>query len=120
MVLTWIKCQNEVWCKLNTVNLSHAHFDNMYGVYVIWHGGPKAATVYVGQGNIRERLTQHRTNPSIKEFDSLGLYVTWAAVARPSCDGVEVYLAQQLKPKVGSSYPEAAPIPVPIPVNFPW
>jgi hypothetical protein len=116
MELKWIKCQGEVWCKLTSVNLDHTHFDNMDGVYIIWHGGPKAATVYVGQGHIRDRLSQHRTNPEIQKFDSLGLYVTWAAVAESSRAGVEVYLARQLKPIVGSAHPQA----VPITVNYPW
>ena len=80
MQLQWTKCQGEIWCKLNTVNLSHAHFNDKDGVYIIWHGGPNAATVYVGQGNIRDRLTQHRNNSLIQQYDKLGLYVTWASV----------------------------------------
>lgn len=116
MQLTWIKCQGDVWCKLTTVNLNHTHFNNMHGVYIIWHGGANAATVYVGQGYVKERLAEHRTHLAIKFYENLGLYVTWAAVPQQYRDGVEVYLAQSLRPKVGKDYPNA----VPIGVNLPW
>ena len=54
--VNWIKCQGDVWCPLSTVDLSHPHFVKMDGVYVIWHGGPKPTVVYVGKGQIKERL----------------------------------------------------------------
>jgi hypothetical protein len=116
MQLTWIKCQGEVWCSLSTVNLSHAHFEHMNGVYIIWHGGSTPATVYVGQGYIRDRLTAHRSDLRIQAFAPLGLYVTWAPVQEPLFDGVEAFLAQVLKPKVGDVHPATTPIPV----NLPW
>lgn len=116
MQLTWIKCQGDVWCQLSTVNLAHSHFDNMNGVYIIWHGGPNAATVYVGEGSIRDRLTQHRNDDRMRPYVPLGLYVTWASVPQSNRDGVEVYLAQHLKPKIGERHPDAAPIQV----NLPW
>ena len=117
MTLKWIQCQGDVWCKLSTVKLQHEHFDNLHGVYIIWHGGNNAATVYVGKGNIRERLTQHRSNPSIQNYEQLGpLYVTWAAVPNNLCDGVERFLIDTLHPKVN----EQIPIVTPIPVNKPW
>lgn len=116
MQLTWIKCQGEVWCQLNSVNLAHQHFSKMDGVYIIWHGGPKPTTVYVGQGGIRDRLTNHRSDPRIQQYNHLGLWVTWASVTQSNRDGVEVYLAQRLKPIVGERHPDAAPIEV----NLPW
>jgi len=116
MTLTWIKCQGEVWCKLNVVNLPHEHFNNMAGVYIIWHGGPSAKTVYVGQGDIRSRFTEHRTDPRIQTFEALGLYATWAAVPAVSRNGIERYLAERLNPLV----PEAHPADLPIEVNLPW
>lgn len=116
MQITWNKCQGQVWCKLDTVNLSHAHFDSMEGVYVIWHGGANAATVRVGQGVIRDRLTSHRTDPEIQAFASLGLFVTWASVQAIQRDGVEVFLANRLKPKVGQRFLSVAEISV----NLPW
>ena len=116
MQLYWIKCQGEVWCQLDTVNLAHSHFDGMEGVYIIWHGGAKPATVYVGQGSIRKRLTFHRTNPKIQPYRALGLYVTWARVASQDQNGVERFLSEKLKPLVGEEFPDVNPIEV----NLPW
>ena len=56
MQLKWNKCTNDKWCPLNTVNLEDEHFDDMEGVYIIWHGGQSPKTVRVGQGIVRERF----------------------------------------------------------------
>jgi len=116
MQLSWIKCQGDVWCKLDSVNLGHPHFSNMDGVYIIWHGGTNAATVYVGQGNIRDRLNFHRTNQEVQAYSSLGLFATWAMVPVAQRNGVEVYLARRLQPLVGEAHPDVGPIEV----NVPW
>ena len=116
MPVNWMKCHGDVWCSLSTVNLAHSHFGNMHGVYIIWHGGPNPGTVYVGQGFIKERLTEHRGGAEIQEYQGLGLYVTWASVPESSLDGVEAFLAGRLQPKVGSKHPTADPIEV----NLPW
>ena len=118
MYLQWIKCQGDVWGKLNTVNLGHKHFDSMSGIYIIWHGGSTPATVRVGQGNIRERLAQHRKDSEVQKYEPEGLYVTWASVSNQFCDGVESYLAWKLQPKVGKRYPN--PVTGQIIVNLPW
>ena len=116
MQLKWVKCQGDVWCRLDAVNLAHAHFKNMYGVYVIWHGGANSHVVYVGQGNIRERLSRHRTDPEVQAFKGLNLYATWAAVASAERNGVEKYLADKWGPRVGAGHPD-----VPwLEVNSPW
>lgn len=123
MNIQWNKCVGEVWCKLDAVKLDHSHFDNMEGVYVIWHGGVKAATVRVGQGIIRDRLKAHRTNPKTQEFASLGLFATWARVAPEQRNGVESYLAKVLKPIVSDRLPDEGIIPAStqeIPVDLPW
>lgn len=116
MQLNWVKCQGEVWCKLGTVNLNHAHFDSLYGVYIIWHGGPTPSTVYVGQGSIRECLLSHRTDPAIQQYSSQGLYVTWASVPQASLGGVQAFLINRLSPKVRTGVVLANPIEV----NLPW
>ena len=116
MQLNWTRCQGDVWCKLNSVNLDHEHFNNREGVYLIWHGGPNPAVVYVGQGNIKERITVHRQDQSIQQYEHLGLYVTWATVRKEHRDGVESYLADKWEPRVGTRHPNARPIGV----NFPW
>lgn len=116
MTLFWNKCTGEVWCKLTTVNLAHDHFNEMSGVYIIWHGGSNAATVRVGQGYIRDRLNAHRNDPKVQNYKNLTLYVTWASVTESQRDGVEAYLWQRLSPKVGERTPNSTPIEV----NLPW
>ena len=116
MTLDWIKCVGSVWCKLNAVNLDHAHFDSLEGVYMIWHGGHNPHVVYVGQGVVRDRLRVHRSDQRIQRYIDLDLFVTWASVQKGHRDGIEVYLADVWKPKVGDLYPVARPIAV----NPPW
>ena len=114
--LLWTKCDGNVWCSLYGVDLSHPHFDNLEGVYVIWHGGPHPRTVYVGQGNIRDRLGQHRNDERIREYAPIGLFATWAYVDQYRRPGAERYLSNQLAPLVGENWPT----PQPVPVNLPW
>jgi hypothetical protein len=116
LTLTWNKCTGDSWCNLINLNLAHAHFQGMEGVYVIWHGGANPATVYVGQGDVASRLQVHRSNLEILAYGPNGLFATWAKVDSRSRDGVERYLADRLNPKVGSAHPQA----VPITVNLPW
>ena len=82
MTVDWTKCKGNVWCKLNEVDLSSSHFNHMTGVYVIWHGGNNSRTVRVGQGFIRDRLQEHRTDPEVQVYKHLDLFVTWG-----SCTG---------------------------------
>ena len=117
--LNWVKCHGQVWCSLLRVDLSHAHFNGLDGVYVIWHGGPNPKTVYVGQGNIRDRLNQHRSDPRIQKYSAHGLFATWAAVDAARTSGAERYLFEQLQPLEGSRSPQAVPIAVNFPVVSP-
>ena len=118
--LNWKRCSNGAWCRLNTVNLNHEYFTkDISGVYIIWHGGTsrtKSRVVYVGQGNIKDRIRRHREDPEIQEYAQLGLYVTWARVAERYRDSVEAYLADKWDPIVGERYPDDPPIKV----NSPW
>ena len=116
MNLNWNKCEGDQWCSLMNVNLNHLHFKNLVGVYIIWHSGQQPATVYVGKGIIAERLAQHRQDDAILKFSHLGLFVTWAQVDSRSQGGVERFLADRLKPKVGQHHSSDSPITV----NFPW
>ena len=116
MNVSWNKCEGDAWCALNKVNLAHEHFNGMEGVYIIWHGGPTPKVVRVGQGVIRERLTAHRQDEEIQAHAGLNLYGTWASVDARNRDGVEVFLANTLKPLVGDRFPDGAPISV----NLPW
>ena len=114
--LDWTKCQGDVWCKLNFVNLDHPHFNGLEGVYMIWHGGKSPHVVYVGQGMIKDRIRAHRSDTQIQEFAPQGLFVTWARVALQSRNGIERYLSNKWRPKVGSSHPSVPPIEV----SSPW
>lgn len=116
MPLNWNKCEGNVWCSLFSLNLAHSHFDGLEGVYIIWHGGLNPRTVYVGQGNVRERLTAHRSDQQVLQYSPHGLFATWAAVDHHIRSGIERYLADTLDPLVGVSHPAV----VPIPVSFPW
>jgi len=117
MDLFWNKCQGDVWCRLSTVNLAHSHFDNMVGVYIIWHGGPQPATVKVGRGNIRDELQAQRIDAHVQAFANLGLFVTWASVPEQQAAGVQVFLVQKLNPKVPVD--NAAPA-APVSATVPW
>lgn len=110
----WQKCLGDVWGPLMTVDLSHAHFSNMEGVYIIWQGG--GPVVRVGQGIIRDRLAAHRRDTAVTAYQNL--YVTWAPVSTAYRNGVERHLATVLKPKVGDAFPDVSPIQVFLP--WPW
>jgi hypothetical protein len=116
MTLQWIKCEGDLWCNFFRLNLEHSHFIGLGGVYIIWHGGQDARTVYVGQGQIAERLASHRKEKEFIEYSSRGLFVTWAQVDPASRDGIELFLSQRLNPIIGHRYPLVQPISV----NLPW
>lgn len=114
--LDWQRCVRNEWCSLQHVDLDHRAFD-MGGVYIIWHGGVNAHTVYVGQGHpVRDRIRQHRASPAILAHSATGLFLTWAGVPLGQRAGVERYLADKLTPLVGGAWPQVAPISV----NLPW
>lgn len=116
MNVHWNRCHGDIWCKLNGVNLSDKHFENMTGVYVIWHGGNTPRTVRVGQGYIKDRIAAHRLDSEVQAYKQHGLFVTWASIQEHLLDGVEAYLAQQLNPLVGNRFPNVSPTAV----NLPW
>lgn len=112
--LTWIKSTTNAWLPLENCNLSEVRTT---GVYVIWHGGQSPWTVRVGQGDIKARLTSHRSDSDVLTHRAKGgLWVTWAAVSAAEMNGVERFLADQLRPLVGDRHPNVWPIPV----NLPW
>lgn len=114
MDLHWFKCKGGVWCGLKTLNLDTVDEE---GVYIIWHASNPSEVVYVGQGDVADRISKHRNNNEITEYESAGkLHVTWATVPAHQRDGVERYLADKLNPLVGDVHPQATPISV----NLPW
>lgn len=113
--LNWIKYLNGNWYELLSLDLSHPHFNNLNGVYVIWHDGAGHNVVKVGQGEIRNRLSEHRSDQTILAFRNPNLFVTWAALSPELMDGIERFLSDQFNPKIGSRYPNAASIMVNLP-----
>ena len=76
------------------------------GVYIIWQtGGELSQAVYVGQGDIADRLSHHRRDKRITEYQNL--LVTWAALPQNLLDGAERYLARVYRPLVGKRVPNA-------------
>ncbi len=115
MPVRWVQCAHNDWCPLNTVKLSHAHFDTMEGVYIIWHGGKDAAVVAVGQGFIRDELWAAKGNSAIQAFRRYGLFATWAPIADRNRDGVLAYLAKHYNPKVSRPVPATEQVAVELP-----
>lgn len=116
LYLEWFKCFGDRWCNLFEINLDHNHFDGLTGVYIIWYGEKKRTILKVGQGVIRERLSENRQDYVISAYTQYGLHVTWARVAEDECDGAERYIGETLKPVVGSRLAESRSIMV----NLPW
>ena len=116
MQIHWVKYQNGHWYRLNDLDLNSGYFNNIAGVYVIRCAGNNQPTLKVGQGVIRNRLRVHCQDRAIQNFNHLGLYVTWASIWELFRDGVETFLAQQLRPLLGERYPDVFPIAV----NLPW
>ncbi len=115
MELAWVRCESDVWCALERVNLSSV---TAQGVYVIWMGVHREGTnvVYVGKGDVADRIAYHRRSGSeVLAYRQYGeLLVTWASVPETLRDGVEVYLANRFQPLIGT-HPNAAPIQVNLP-----
>ncbi len=115
MSVNWIKCNSNIWCPFESVDLSNV---STTGVYIIWHEGNPGRVVYVGQGEIAARLKAHRNNKEITQYAKNGtLRVTWAEMgAQKDRDGIERYLANAYSPLVGDAHPDVTPIVV----NSPW
>lgn len=96
--LIWVKTSSSRWCKLVEVNLALVR---TYGVYVIWHGGYPSRVVKVGHGDIATELAACREDPRVMSYAKEGaLFVTWAAVAASSAAGVDLHLADSLRPLI--------------------
>ena len=114
-LVTWVKCQSNIWCPFETVTLEN--IGNISGVYVIWHEGNPSQVVRVGQGIVIERIAAHRQDKVTTQYRQFGtLQITWAAVPKKADrDGIERFLANHYKPLVGDAWPDVAPIPVNLP-----
>ena len=111
----WSKGERGSWCRLAEVELEHESFDGMKGVYVIWHDPGNPAVLRVGEGPIRNRLTQERSDQRLATYGLDGLFVTWAPVNAIHRADVARYLMETLTPAFGDRYPEGNRIEVNLP-----
>ncbi len=85
------------------------------GIYILRESKPLLGQcVYVGQGQIGQRIVDHTKDREVMGYWPLTVY--WAPVDEPLRNGVERYLADHYQPLVGSLHPNATPIRV----NLPW
>ena len=100
--------------------LRQAVLETAVGVYVIerFYDYAPDYTVYVGSGEIKNRLREHANDSNITQHEgNEPLRAFWAASGQTEAqrEGIERYLADRLDPKVGSRHPEAAPVEVNLP-----
>lgn len=113
MAVDWQRCKGDVWCGFDRLDL--ATVGNVGGVYIIWKSGLMwSEVVYVGQGEIANRIAAHRSDRRIRTHGPE--YVTWATVPRSLWDGMERYLYRVCRPLVAERAPPDVPEVV---VNLP-
>ena len=118
--VNWIKnTQNNDWFDFLRLNLDAPYFVGKRGIYVIWYTNPSIAKVVrLGQGNLGDRLKDHRSNSQITEYSNIGqLKVSWLVVDNISIferelSGIENFLARIYSPLVGDAFPQATEVPI--------
>lgn len=111
LIVRWHKdASKSNWYRLSELNLANVVGS---GVYLIWHTGVNPRVIYVGQGQIAERLSAHQSDASILSYASEGtLLTTWARVDDRFAKGVERYLTDTYWPLLNRKRPDARPISV--------
>lgn len=110
--LAWIHCTGKEWCRLTDVDLSQLN-PLIRGVYLIWQTSGRV--VYVGSGNIRDRLENHRiaTDILVHADESGILLVTWARVVHEAyIEPIERYLTAMFNPIVSGNHTKGQQITV--------
>lgn len=97
MLIQWRKCILQSKCRLNSLNLNNEHFDSLVGVCVIYSEDKRLNNIFVGQGNIRDILTDMKKDKKLQKYGP-DLFVTWAYVPLSSLKGVEAFLNKELNP----------------------
>lgn len=114
-IVHWNTCRGNAWANLFGVDLNHAHFNNLRGIYIIWHGGKDQRTLKVGQGPLRARLEAERRDPTVLSCKDLGVFVSWIVVPVALADGIERFLIETLRPRVMPALPTAPAMAVNLP-----
>jgi hypothetical protein len=109
--ILWNKSDQNEWYNFGA--LDFRPLEDACGVYVIWRADEPRNVVRLGQGILRDRLSQHQQDTQVmRHAGPSGLRVTWAVVHRDHLDGVENFLAARYTPLVGERFPACAPIEV--------
>ena len=116
MNLNWYRCEGEIWCELNKIDINHGTLDGLEGVFVIWCGDKQRNVIRIGEGKIRKQLELCRKDITVQAFSAHGLYVTWAAISENDRNGVVKYLTKKLNPKFDSPATQGFSSKV----NLPW
>jgi hypothetical protein len=114
--LKWIRCAREQWCTLAGVNLDQPYFDKAIGVYVAWFEDDYIRVLKAGEGSVRNRILEARSDPRIGAYDARRTFVTWALAPKEHRAGLVNYLQQSLQPALVGLYKTAYPIKC----NLPW
>lgn len=110
IVVSWSRPETQDWFALDRVRPSSIYGT---GVYFVWHAGPRAQVVCLGQGTIATELERIKGDARMRAFKSRGaLLVTWATVSAARVDGVERYLADTWPPLIDQPRAQAKPLEV--------
>lgn len=122
MNLYWALQNNNEWYEIDSLILAlmfeNSLYKHIYGVYIIRRGGTSPATLYVGQGDIVDRINFHKNKLHTSTDQGSVTYVTWARAPNDKCDGIENYLGQTLKPIYSIRFPQAPPTKVNLPPPY--
>ena len=111
--LNWRKSiRGSNWINLQNLDLNMIED---IGVYVIRTGLRIGTTLYVGQGLISQRLSEHRRTLKNDGYRMSSLKVAWGSVPRLQRDGVERFLFNFFNPIKGQRAPDVEPIKVNLP-----
>lgn len=112
--VNWVRNQNNgQYFDFLRLDLDSPYFIDKRGVYIIWYTTPTGGkAIYIGQGNIGERLKMHRQNWRITQYSRNGqLKVTWALIDdEDSRKRIEAGLYQNYGPLENEIRPSGNPI----------
>ena len=111
----WERTDQCYWHELMKLDFSEPSYNRLRGIFIIWHGGSEPRVIYIGQGNIAKVLEKLRLRREIENFESLGLYVTWAKFKPEQMNGVHRFLNDKLRPMLSMSKIEEHQIYVNLP-----
>ncbi len=107
--------QQATWTDIFDVDPNHEHFDNLEGVYVVWHKG-EHPVLRVGQGLIAEVLEDLKNELDVIQAGKQSeVHVTWADIDILERNGVERYLVEMLNPTLQEHLLDATPIEIDLP-----